>query len=135
LITAAVIDDSTTELPDETVFTPRMQAMEALASTEDPRSTATLTFILRSERDESLRMQAARYLGRFNADPDVAGSLLNAAGSDASPYVRLAALQSLEGLQAEALVPILTRIAAGDSHGGVRLLATRILTSLARSPR
>ncbi|HMJ11626.1 MAG TPA: HEAT repeat domain-containing protein [Polyangiaceae bacterium] len=134
LIIAPRADDANTELPDETVFTPRMQAMQALASTRDLRTLSTLTEILRSERDESLRMQAARYLGAFNDDPDVVAALTAAASADASPYVRLAALHSLEGLDDETLISLLTRIAARDSHAGVRLLANRLLQRLRATP-
>ena len=48
-------DDDSTELPDETTFTPRMKAMAALASTQDPRVTPMLSDMLREQPDESLR--------------------------------------------------------------------------------
>ena len=121
--------DTSTELPDETVFSPRMQAMSALAATRDPRAIAVLTDAARTAPDESLRMEAARSLQPFQADPRATEALRTAARTDPSAYVRLAALHSLEGATDPSLAPLLTHLAAHDPDAGVRLLASRLQTS------
>jgi len=123
-------DDPSTELPDEQTFTPRMKAMMALAETQDARAVAVLTEVTRSGPDESLRMQAARYLQRLREEPRAAVALRMAAASDPSAYVRLAALHALEGSSDPALPPLLARIIAGDRDAGVRTLARQIQASL-----
>jgi HEAT repeat protein len=122
--------DSSTELPDEAVFTPRMHAMAALASTGDARVIAMLAAVLREEPDQSLRMEAARDLGQLRNDAAAVEALVAAALKDPSQYVRLAALHSLAGVLDPGLLEPLARIAATDSHAGVRLLAGTILARL-----
>jgi len=126
------LDDST-ELPDEVTFTPRMKAMAALASTGDARATLTLASIVRSEPEESLRMEAARDLGQLRGDPAAIDALLGAL-SDHSAYVRLAALHSLNGVADPRLMALLAKIASTDSDLGVRALATRLLQQFANAP-
>jgi hypothetical protein len=124
--------DTSTELPDETVFSPRMQAMSALASTRDPRAVAVLADVVKSGPDESLRMEAARNLEAMRSDPRAVEVLRGAAASDPSAYVRLAALHSLQGAGDPALAPVLETIAAGDRDAGVRMLARKLLAELRR---
>jgi hypothetical protein len=119
-------DDSSTELPDERVFTPRMQAMAALAGTRDPRAVALLADVARRGPDESLRMEAARHLGPLRDDARALAALRAAAG-DRSPVVRLAALHALRGSDDAGLPALLARIAAGDRDAGVRALAREML--------
>jgi hypothetical protein len=119
-----------TELPDEQTFTPRMQAMAALASTKDARAIPTLIEVVRNGPDESLRMEAARHLGAFQSDPRVAEALRAAAATDPSAYVRLSALHSLRGSSDPALPALLARIGAEDRDAGVRALARQVLASL-----
>jgi hypothetical protein len=119
-----------TELPDERAFTPRMQAMAALAGTGDARAVPILAEVTRTGPDESLRMEAARHLGSFRADPRAAEALRAAAAADPSAYVRLAALHSLRGSTDPALPALLARIAAEDRDAGVRLLAQQVLATL-----
>jgi len=125
--------DDSTELPDEVTFTPRMQAMAALASTGDLRATVTLSSIVRSEPDESLRMEAARDLGQLRGDPAAIDALLGALG-DRSAYVRLAALHSLSSVADPRLAALLAKIASTDSDLGVRALAERVLQQLSSAP-
>jgi HEAT repeat protein len=124
--------DTSTELPDETVFSPRMQAMSALASTRDPRAVAVLADVVKSGPDEALRMEAARNLGGLRADPRAGEVLRAAAASDPSAYVRLAALHALHGAADPSLAPLLEDIAARDRDAGVRILAQQLLTDLRR---
>lgn len=124
--------DPSTELPDEQTFTPRMQAMAALAATRDPRALAVLVDVARSGPDESLRMEAARHLRELRDVPRAAEALRAAAASDGSAYVRLAALHSLDGADDPALVPLLERLIARDPDAGVRTLAQTILVKLRR---
>ena len=123
-------EDTGTELPDEEVFTPRMKAMMALAETQDPRAAAVLIDILRTGPDESLRMQAARFLQGFRSDPRAAEALHTAALSDPSAYVRLAALHALDGSSDPALSSVLARIIAADRDAGVRALAQHLQANL-----
>jgi HEAT repeats len=125
-------DDPSTELPDEEVFTPRMKAMMALAETEDPRAAAVLIEILRTGPEESLRMQAARFLQPFRSEPRAAEALRGAAAFDASAYVRLAALHALGGSSDPELPPLLARIIASDRDAGVRALAQQLQANLER---
>lgn len=122
--------DTSTELPDETVFSPRMQAMSALASTRHPRAVAVLADVLANGPDESLRMEAARNLEALASDPRATESLRMAAANDASPFVRLAALHALQGAHDPALAAVLEGIVARDPDAGVRILATRLLSGL-----
>jgi hypothetical protein len=124
--------DPSTELPDEVTFTPRMQAMAALASTRDPRAATILTDVLRDGPDESLRMEAARNLEALRGDPGASEALRRAAAGDASPYVRLAALRAARGSGDPLLAPVLEAIAAHDEDAGVRALAREVLASLRR---
>jgi HEAT repeat protein len=119
-------DDPSTELPDERVFTPRMQAMAALASTRDPRAVALLADVARRGPDESLRMEAARHLGPLRDDARALAALRSAAG-DGSAVVRLAALHALRGAADPGLPALLARMAAGDRDAGVRALARELL--------
>ena len=121
---------SSTELPDEVVFTPRMQALAALASTSDARAAEVLSGVLHDGPDESLRMEAARYLEGFGATPGAVAALRGAAAADPSPYVRLAALHALASSSDRTLGPMLESIAARDGDAGVRALAQRVLASL-----
>lgn len=127
-------DDPGTELPDEQVYTPRMKAMAALAGTGDPRALDTLSAVARGGPDESLRMEAATLLGRFQGDARAADALRFAAASDPSAYVRLAALHALSSLEDPAQIalvePVLRRIAEHDADLGVRTLAGRVLGEL-----
>jgi hypothetical protein len=125
-------DDLTTELPDEESFTPRMQAMAALAGTNDPRSVPVLAEMARSGPDEALRMEAARHLGNLRDDPRAAEALRAAALRDPSAYVRLSALHSLNGSSDPSLPGVLATIVAQDRHAGVRLLAQRVMDGLHR---
>lgn len=118
--------DDSTELPDEATFTPRMKAMAALASTQDPRAAPILSDILRYQADESLRMEAARQLAQLRGEPAAVDALLAGLG-DGSSYVRLAALHSLEGMLDPRLPPTLEQLAAHDPDRGVALLAARLL--------
>jgi hypothetical protein len=122
-------DDTSVELPDEQTFTPRMQAMAALAGTGDGRAVPVLAEVARQGPDESLRMEAARHLGGLRDDPRAAEAL-RAAASDPSAYVRLAALHSLARSSDPALPELLARIAQNDSDAGVRLLAQQLLANL-----
>ena len=125
-------DDTSTELPDEEVFTPRMQAMAVLAATRHPRAVGALVDVVRFGTDESLRMEAARHLGSLRDDARAAATLLAAASTDPSPYVRLAALHSLSGSNDPALPAALQAIAARDRDAGVRALARQVLASLGK---
>lgn len=125
--------DDSTELPDEVTFTPRMKAMSALASTGDARATATLAGILRSESEESLRMEAARDLAQLRGDPAAFDALVDAL-ADRSAYVRLAALHSLDGLDDPRLAPRLAQLEHTDTDLGVRALARRLQERLASAP-
>ena len=124
--------DTSTELPDEVVFTPRMQAMAALASTRDPRAATILTDVLRDGPDESLRMEAARNLETLRGEPSASEALRRAAMGDASPYVRLAALHASRGSTDPLLASVLEGIALRDQDAGVRALAREVLASLRR---
>lgn len=121
--------DTSTELPDETVFSPRMQAMAALAETRDPRAVHVLVDIVRDGTEEALRMEAARNLQSLRDDPLAADALRSAAATDPSPYVRLAALHSLRGAADPELGPLLAQIAASDPDAGVRSLAQQFLSA------
>lgn len=123
-------NDPSTELPDERKFTPRMQAMAALATTRDPQARDVLLDILAGGPDESLRMEAARNLRSWREDVRAAAGLQRAATSDPSAYVRLAALHALEGTADVAWLPVLGRIAAQDPDAGVRALAQQLLRGL-----
>jgi hypothetical protein len=125
-------NDPSIELPDEEVFTPRMQAMTALASTGDPRVVPVLADLVRTGADESLRMEAARNLQGLRADPRASETLRAAAANDPSPYVRLAALHSLDGADDPSLAPVLESIATHDRDAGVRALAMQVLARLRR---
>ncbi len=124
--------DTSTELPDETVFSPRMQAMSALASTRDPRAVPTLVDVMKNGPDEALRMEAARELAALDADPRAGEALRTATTSDPSAYVRLAALRSLSGVNDPSLPALLETIATRDRDAGVRLLAGQLLADLRR---
>jgi hypothetical protein len=124
--------DPSNELPDEVTFTPRMQAMAALASTRDPRAATILTDVLRDGPDESLRMEAARNLEGLRGEPGASDALRRAAAGDASPYVRLAALRASRGSGDPLLAPVLEAIAAHDEDAGVRALAREVLATLRR---
>jgi hypothetical protein len=123
-------DDPSMELPDEAVFTPRMKAMMALAETEDPRAAAVLIEILRTGPDESLRMQAARFLQSFRSEARAAEALRVAAAFDPSAFVRLAALHALEGSLDPELPAVLAGIIAADRDAGVRALAQQLQANL-----
>jgi HEAT repeat protein len=131
-ITTTVPDsnDTSTELPDEVVFTPRMKAMAALSASGDARAIPMLAAVLREEPDQALRMEAASALGGLRSDASTVEALILAALTDRSPFVRLAALHSLTGVLDPGLLEPLERISAGDSHPGVRLLAARVLDRL-----
>lgn len=120
-------EDTSTELPDEVDYTPRMKAMAALASIDDERVIPMLLRILQREREESLRMRAAEHLTRWQNEPSVREALRAAAARDASRYVRLAALHALAGSEDPALAALLGDIAARDPDAGVRLLAQKLL--------
>lgn len=120
-------NDTSTDVPDEVVFTPRMHAMAALAATRDPRATDVLAQVLRDQPDESLRMEAARDLTQLTGQREATDALLSSAESDRSAYVRLAALHALAGSDAPAMASVLQRIALRDGDAGVRLLAQRLL--------
>ena len=122
--------DQSTEPPDLVVFTARMKAMAALASTQDARVIPMLAAVLREEPDESLRMEAARNLGELRSDVAAVEALLAAAIGDRSQWVRLAALHALEGVVDPGLLEPLAGIAARDAHAGVRLLASQVLDKL-----
>lgn len=124
-------DDTSTELPDEQNFTPRMQAMAALAGTGDPRAVSTLAEVAKLGPDESLRMEAARHLGGLRDDPRAAEAL-RAAVADPSAYVRLSALHSLQRSTDPAVPALLARLAEQDPDAGVRLLAGQVLANLRR---
>jgi hypothetical protein len=124
--------DTSTELPDETVFSPRMQAMSALAATRDPKAVAVLADVVKSGPDESLRMEAARNLEPLRTDARAGEVLRAAAAGDPSPYVRLAALHALHGASDPSLPAVLETIAARDRDAGVRLLAKQLLADLGR---
>ena len=130
IIAARTPENSSTELPDEQVFTPRMQAMAALANSGDPQAVDVLARVARGGPDESLRMEAARHLAAFRADPRAQDVLRVSAASDPSPYVRLSALHSLKGSEDPSMRPMLERLAVGDSDAGVRLLAREVLDQL-----
>jgi len=122
--------DTSIELPDETVFTPRMQAMAALAATHEPRAGEVLTGVLHDGPNEALRMEAASRLAVFREAPGAVEALRSAATADPSPYVRLAALHSLEGANDPALAQVLEGIASRDADAGVRALARQVLAGL-----
>jgi hypothetical protein len=110
--------DTSTELPDERTFTPRMQAMAALATIRDPRAAEVLQEVLRAGPDESLRMEAARDLARLRDLDGVTVALQRAATSDPSAYVRLAALHALAGANDPDWLPTLRQIASADRDAG-----------------
>lgn len=122
--------DVSTELPDEVVFTPRMQAMAALAATGDARAARTLAGVLHDGPDEALRMEAARNLESLRDAPGTMDALRRALATDPSPYVRLAALHALSGATDPTLAPVLQNIALSDRDAGVRALAQQVLASL-----
>jgi hypothetical protein len=122
--------DTSSELPDEVAFTPRMQALSALAATRDARAGEVLTNVLHDGPDESLRMEAARHLEVFRESRGAVDALTSAATSDPSPYVRLAALHALAGSTDRNLVPMLESIALRDGDAGVRALARQVLASI-----
>lgn len=123
-------NDLSTELPDEVAFTPRMKAMAALAASGDARAIPLLAGVLREEPDPALRMEAASALARLHNDVSTVEALTEAALTDRSPYVRLAALHSLSGVLDPGLLEPLGRISTADAHPGVRLLAGRVLARL-----
>jgi HEAT repeat protein len=125
-------NDTGTELPDEQTFTPRMQAMAALARTRAPRAVDLLLDVVRTGPDESLRMEAARHLGEFADDRRVLEVLTSVVVTDPSAYVRLAALHSLRGARSPVVPPVLTQVAAQDRDAGVRTLAGQVLAELTR---
>ena len=120
-------DDSSTELPDEAVFTPRMQAMAALAASGDGRAVPVLVDIVRNGPDASLRMEAARNLGQLRSHGRAREALERAAAGDASAVVRLAALHALRGSGHPGLREMLEQIATRDGDAGVRALARELL--------
>jgi hypothetical protein len=122
--------DPSTELPDQRSFTPRMQAMLALASTRDPRAIDVLVDVLTGGPDESLRMEAARDLTSLHTDARAAAALQRAAVSDASAFVRLAALHAMAGVNDRAWLQTLAAIANSDRDAGVRALAQRQLATV-----
>jgi len=124
--------DTSTELPDEVEFTPRMKAMAALASTHQPRAAEVLTGVLRDGPDESLRMEAARHLETMREMPGTVDALRAAAAADPSAYVRLSALHALAQSNDRTLVPLFQGIATRDMDAGVRALASRVLASFAQ---
>lgn len=124
------VEDSSTELPDEVDYTPRMKAMVALASTEDDRAVPMLLRVLQREREESLRMRAAEHLGSWQNHQLVLPALRHAAAQDASRYVRLAALHALDGADDPNLGELLSAIVERDPDAGVRLLAQRLVEKL-----
>jgi len=124
------VNDVSTELPDEVMFTPRMKAMAALAASGHAGAIPMLTAVLREEPDQALRMEAANAMGRLRGDTATVEALTAAALTDRSPYVRLAALHSLAGVLDPALLEPLGRLSAGDGHPGVRRLASQILAQL-----
>ena len=77
--------DTSTELPDEVAFTPRMQAMASLAATGGPRAASSLAVVLAGGPDESLRMEAARNLRALRDEPGILDALAGAVAEDASP--------------------------------------------------
>jgi HEAT repeat protein len=121
--------DPSTELPDQRSFTPRMQAMLALASTRDPRAIEVLVDVLTGGPDESLRMEAARDLTSLHSDARAAAALRRAAMSDPSAFVRLAALHAMAGVTDPAWLQTLAAIANSDRDAGVRALAQRQLAT------
>lgn len=129
------VNDLSTELPDEVVFTPRMKAMAALAASGNARAIPMLASVLREEPDQALRMEAASAMVRLQSDASTVEALTKAALTDRSPYVRLAALHSLTGVLDPGLLEPLTRISTADAHPGVRLLAGRVLARLRQDLR
>jgi hypothetical protein len=125
--------DPSTDLPDERRFTPRMQAMAALATVKDATAREVLLDILATGPDESLRIEAARDLAGLFEDRKVAAGLQRAAASDPSAYVRLAALHALARSTDVTWLPDLTRIATQDPDTGVRVLAQRLLDRLGQN--
>jgi HEAT repeat protein len=125
--------DPSTDLPDERRFTPRMQAMAALATVKDATAREVLLEILATGPDESLRIEAARNLGSMFEDRRVAAGLQRAAASDPSGYVRLAALRALARTTDPAWLPELTRIATSDPDTGVRVLAQQLVDRLGQN--
>ena len=128
-------NDTSTELPDEVAFTPRMKAMAALGASGNASAIPMLVAVLREEPDQALRMEAATALGRLRSDASAVEALTAAALRDRSPFVRLAALHSLTGVLDPGLLEPLATIAARDSHPGVRVLAARVLDQLNESLR
>jgi hypothetical protein len=124
--------DRGTEVPDEATFTPRMQAMAALAEGKDPRAAAVLGDIAIAGPDESLRMEAARSLGLLRDQPQSISALQRAATSDPSATVRLSALHAMIGASDQSLAPVLEGIVARDRDAGVRRLAEQVLASLGK---
>lgn len=122
-----LVEDTSTELPDEVDFTPRMKAIVTLGSSDDDRVVPILLRILQHEREESLRMQAAQFLAKWRGDASVLEALQRAAARDSSRYVRLAALHALHGWDSPSLKALLAAIAEHDPDAGVRLLARRFL--------
>jgi hypothetical protein len=123
--------DTSTELPDEVIFTPRMQALSALAATREVRAAEILSGVLHDGPHESLRMEAARHLETFRESASAIEALRFAATADPSPYVRLAALHALAGSTDPGLAPVLEAIALRDADAGVRALARQMLASVA----
>ncbi len=119
--------DESTELPDEAVFTPRMKAIAALASTRDARVTDALVDILLRAPDESLRMEAARHLAPFARDPAVLDALLACLSREASAYVRLAALHALSAVVDPRASAVRRALAERDPDRGVQILARQQL--------
>jgi HEAT repeat protein len=124
--------DTSTELPDEVIFTPRMQALSALAATREVRAGEVLSGVLHDGPHESLRMEAARHLETFRESASALDALRTAATADPSPYVRLAALHALAGSTDPGLAPVLEAIALRDADAGVRALARQMHASVAR---
>jgi hypothetical protein len=125
--------DPSTDLPDERKFTPRMQAMAALATVKDATAREVLLEVLATGPDESLRIEAARNLAGMFEDRRVSAGLLRSAASDPAGYVRLAALHALARSTDVALLPELTRISTSDPDTGVRVLAQQLLERLGQN--
>lgn len=122
-----------TELPDERRVTPRMRAVAALAATGEPRAGEVLSDLAKHSSEESVRMESARHLAAFAAQPVAQEALIRAATSDDSPYVRLAAIGSLRNTSGAEVDRALTGLARDHRDAGVRALAQQVLNERAQA--
>ena len=118
-----------TELPHDTDVTPRLRAIAALEQMNSPAAASVLADLAQVGPDASIRMHAASHMHAYATLPNARDSLVTAAMSDRSPYVRLAAIGSLAEQRSPSVTAALAAIASSDADAGVRALAARVVAA------